>query len=139
MHAHLSHGEEKKIKKEVVPAKYGGAGDGPVAAAAAQDLALLSADDLERHGVEKRDAAAIADVLAVKVPPRPSRSELSKSDSIRVSRLPCGFQTLRARPPTGPPIHTRPLVWSPCCRRGRGCGWAVSDTTALGLSKVGHD
>ena len=34
----------------------------------AQDLVLLSADDLEKNGVrDKRDAAAIADVLSMKV------------------------------------------------------------------------
>ena len=34
----------------------------------AQDLVLLSADDLEKNGVrDKRESAAIADVLAMKV------------------------------------------------------------------------
>ena len=42
--------------------------------AAEQDLALLSALDLEKHGVEKRDAVAITDVLTVWVPPYPRRS-----------------------------------------------------------------
>ena len=81
VYADLRHSATQPKAKAPAPAPLSAAVE---AAAAAQDLALLSADDLEKHGVEKRDAAAIADVLAVKVPPQ----AIIRAGHFRVSQSP---------------------------------------------------